>query len=88
MGNLQSMSAKQKAHARRSNGIKMRWSVDETKASDKPKEREFLLPRRENYKPPRLRGASGSRLAPAKRAMVEARTQNRKAFFAELGVVV
>jgi hypothetical protein len=86
---LQPTSEKAKRYHRKVNGIvQFRSAAVGPKPDDKPKDREFYLPRREDYKPPRLRGASGTRLSPAKRSMVELRTQNRKAFFAELGVVV
>lgn len=84
LGNLQPKSEKEKAFARRSNGIKSRWSVDAMVSSEVKREREFLAPMKADYKPPRLRGRSGTRLSPAKRALVEARLAARKEFFDSL----
>lgn len=84
LGNLVPLNDKQKARLRAANGVKSRWSVDQDRPADKPKEREFLTHVRADYKPPRLRGASGTRLSPEKRAMVERRRADRAAFFASL----
>jgi|SRR6478609_2835040 len=84
---LQPTSEKAKRYHRKMSGIVAPMSTAVgPRPDDKPKDREFLLPRRSDYKPPRLRGASGTRLSPAKRAMVELRQDKRRAFFAELGV--
>lgn len=78
-------SDKQKARARAANGIQMPFARTVGPIEIKPpKDRDFLAPMRADYKPPKLRGASGTRLSPAKRAMVELRRDARAAFFASL----
>lgn len=90
---LQAKTDKEKAAMRRANGTTQRWAADDAPilpfgavATMAPKE--YLAPMREDYKPPRLRGRSGTRLDPRVRAIVAARREGRKAFFAELGVRV
>ena len=87
---LQAKTDKEKAALRRANGVKQRWAVDDApiKTSKVTEYRECHAPIRRDYKPPRLRGRSGTRLSPEKRALVAARHEGRKAFFAELGVNV
>ena len=78
-------SDKQKARARAANGIQMPFAAGVGPAAiSKPKERDFLMVTKSDYKPPKLRGASGTRLSPEKRAMVELRRDRRAAFFASL----
>lgn len=85
LGNLVPLNDKQKARLRSANGVKVRWAVDAAPSGDsKPKERDFLTCVRSDYKPPRVRGASGTRLSEAKRAMVQDRNAKRAAFFASL----
>lgn len=79
------LSDKQKARARAAKGIQMPFARGVGPAVvAPPKDRDFLAPTRADYKPPRLRGRSGSRLSPEKRAMVELRRDARAAFFASL----
>ena len=84
LGNLVPLNDKQKARLRSANGVKVRWSIDAPAPDNKPKERDFLTAVREDYRPPRLRGRSGTRLSPEKRALVEKRRADRAAFFASL----
>lgn len=82
---LQPASEAQKRYIRRLNGIQMpRAAAVGPKPIDKPKDRDFLTCVKSDYKPPRLRGRSGTRLSDAKRAMVELRRDARAAFFASL----
>lgn len=84
-GNLQSQSERQKQYNRRVKGIQKPFASTVGPIEIKPpKDRDFNAPMRADYKPPRLRGRSGSRLSPAKRAMVELRRDARAAFFASL----
>lgn len=90
---LQAKTDKEKAAMRRARGVKQRWAVDDAPILPFGVDvvvpvREFTAPMREDYKPPRLRGRSGTRLNPATRALLAARRVDRKAFFAELGVRV
>lgn len=87
---LQAKTDKEKAAMRRARGIKQRWAADDApiETSKVIEYRECHAPIREDYIPCRLRGRSGTRLSPEKRALVAARREGRKAFFAELGVCV
>lgn len=88
LGNLQGKTTKEKARDNAARGVKQRWAVDEIKVLEVKKVREYLAPMKPSYVPCKLRGRSGTRLSPEKRAMVERRRDDRKAFFAELGVSV
>ena len=78
-------SDKQKARVRSANGIQMPFARTVGPVEIKPpKDRDFIAPTKSDYKPPRLRGASGTRLSPEKRAMVQRRRDLRAAFFASL----
>ena len=83
LGNLQPRTEKQKAFARRANGLKMRWSQDREAAPVK-KSRDFLSCVSKDFVPAKPRGNSGTRLSAAVRAAVAARRQAREAFFASL----
>lgn len=48
------------------------------------RERDFLTETKPGYKPGKLKGRSGTRLSPEKRAMVELRRTRRAEFFASL----
>ena len=76
---------KQKARARAANGIQMPFARGVGPATIvPPKERDYLAPQRNDYVPCKLRGRSGTRLSPEKRAMVAARRAARDAFFASI----
>lgn len=85
LGNLQSPSEKEKAHNRRSKGIKVRWAVDKPGTIEVKKVRDFVAPVSASYAPCRLRGRSGTRLSAAKRAMILRRAEEREKFFASIG---
>lgn len=86
---LQAKTDKEKAAMRRARGVKQRWAQDrETKTSDGPMIAVGYSPIREDYTPCKLRGRSGTRLDPKVRALIAARRDGRRAFFAELGVRV
>lgn len=85
---LQAKTDKEKAAMRRANGTKQRWAEDLEVKADAPKLRKFHAPRRDDYKPPRLRGRSGTRLDPRVREIIAARREGRRAFLAEMGVQV
>lgn len=82
------LSDKQKVFRRRQLGIKSRFASDVAPSNGPKADREFITAVKSDYKPPRLRGRSGTRLSPEKRAMVERRRGDRAAFFASLGVSV
>lgn len=84
LGNLQPKSEKQKAFARRSNGIKVRWSKDHDAVNTKPKERDFLTIVKADFVPRKPRGRSGCRLNDATRARLMQRVSLREAFFASI----
>lgn len=86
LGNLQPMTDKQRARNRSARGIQMPHAsgVGPAPISKPNNEREFIAPMKADYRPPRLRGRSGTRLSPEKRAMVERRRDLRAAFFASL----
>jgi len=84
----QPLTEPQKRYLRKLKGIKAPWSVDKPVTNAKPKAREFLTCVREDYQPPKLRGRSGTRLSPEKRAMVKSRLADRREFFAALGVKI
>ena len=75
---------KQKAYARRKNGIRIRFGIDLPAPAFKAT-REFLAPMSSNYVPCKLRGRSGTRLSASKRSMVVSRREKRAAFFESLG---
>lgn len=82
------LSDKQKARNRSARGIKKLWASDIERSNAVKADRPFITEVRADYKPPRLRGNSGTRLSPEKRAMVELRRSGRAEFFASLGVKV
>jgi hypothetical protein len=78
------------AAIKRAKGIKAPHSSAST-LSNEPKfkaTRDFTAPTREGFIPAKPRGKSGTRLSPEKRAMIEARKNNRREFFASIGVKV
>lgn len=90
---LQAKTDKEKAAMRRARGVKQRWAADDAPILPFGVDmavpvKEFNAPMREDYTPPRLRGRSGTRLNPQIRALIASRRENRKAFFAEMGVRV
>lgn len=86
LGNLQSQSDLQKRYNRRVRGIMKPFSAAVGPVEMvKPKERDFLTCVRADWSPPKIRGANGTRISPAKRAAIQARQVARAAFFAELG---
>lgn len=84
-GNLQSLSEIQKRYNRRAKGIVKPFSAAIGPVeTDKPKERDFLVCMRADFKPARIRGRNGCRLSDAKRAELTAHHAAREAFFASL----
>lgn len=86
-GNMtQPMNELQKRHMRRLNGTQMPFArASGPAAISKPNnDRDMLAPFAAKLPRRFKRGTSGSRLAPAKRAMVELRKAGRAAFFAGL----
>lgn len=82
---LQPTSEKAKRYHRKVSGIVMPMSAAVgPKPEDKPKERDFFAPVKSDWKPPRLRGASGTRLDPKVREIVERKRAANRAFHAEL----
>ena len=86
---MDGLTEREKAERRRRLKLKSRFSIDNP-TSDKPKEREFLCPTNitATISRKKKRGFNGCKMSAEARAMVEQRTQNRRAFFAELGVRV
>ena len=87
LGNLQTKTDAEKRAIKRLNGTRDRWSMD-TPAHPVKAVREYLAPVDPSYRPPRLRGRSGTRLSHEKRAMVLDKAYRRAAFFASIGVQV
>ncbi len=82
LGNLQSKSEREKSYAKRVyraqlDAVKFA-TVDRAERADKSKP----LPRRDDYKPAKVRGRSGTRLDPAVRELVAKRNAAREVFFA------
>lgn len=78
------LSAREKAHMKRSKGIKAPWSVNQAPLPVK-KVRDYLAPVKSSYVPT-VRGRSGCKLSNANRLKVQAKAVQRANFFAELGV--
>ena len=83
-------SEKDKAALRRINGIKQRWAcdLDAKEYNEAARVKRAMArkpaPLREDFKPSRLRGNSGTRLSPEIRAIIQSRMVARGEFFAAL----
>ncbi len=80
------LTEREKRHLRKRNHTTQRFSLN-TFQPEMKKVREYLAPVKSSYVPT-VRGRSGSKLNAATREIIAARRENRKAFFAELGVSV
>lgn len=79
---------KEKARLRAFKGVKSRWAQDrEVKPSDTSEVKAFIAPMKENFTP-RGFGRKVKGLSPAKRALVAQRQDQRREFFASMGVLV
>jgi hypothetical protein len=75
----------EKRYLRRSKGIVLPHSAAVgPKPLDRPKDRDFLAPRKPDYVPCKPRGRSGCRMSHEKRALVLQRAFDREKFFASL----
>ncbi len=81
------LNERQKAHIRRSKGLKKPWSLDSEPHPVK-KVREYLAPVDLHFVPSKPRGRSGCRLSHEKRLLLLEKATRRAAWFAELGVRV
>jgi len=77
------LTDREKRFIRRSKGIVLPHSAAVgPKPDDKPRDRDYIAPRKAGYVAPRKRrGGSGSRMSPEKREMVRQRALEREAFF-------
>lgn len=80
------LTEREKAFLRRSKGIMLPHSAAVgPKPIDKPKERTFIAPVSDGWKPPRKkRGGSGCRMSPEHRAALELHKTQRELFFKAL----
>jgi hypothetical protein len=84
---IRTLEEREKRAIRRSKGIKKPYDLSVVNGGVTlvaPKVRTFYAPMKSDYRPPKLRGRSGTRLSSAIRQAMALREAAREAFFASL----